>query len=117
MRGYDILMVKKRMTGSVSKIEEEKRVVSIMIDLYCAKNHASEDSLCADCEALLQYAYERLDRCRFGEKKPSCGKCKIHCYKPDMRNRIVSVMRFSGPRMVLTHPILALKHLMSVLKT
>lgn len=105
------------MIESENKIEEEKRIVSIMIETYCIKKHASKDTLCSDCQALLQYAHERLDKCAFGEQKPSCGKCDIHCYKPDMRKRIVSVMRFSGPRMLFSHPILTLKHLTSVLKS
>lgn len=35
---------------------------------------------------------------------------KVHCYKPAMREKIREVMRFSGPRMMLYHPVLAVSH-------
>ena len=33
-------------------------------------------------------------------------------YKPDMREKIREVMRFSGPRMLFYHPIMAIRHVM-----
>lgn len=42
--------------------------------------------------------------------KPVCGKCKIHCYKPSMREKIKMVMRYSGPRMIYKHPVMLAKH-------
>ena len=45
------------------------------------------------------------------ENKTFCSNCKVHCYKPDMREQIRRVMRYSGPRMIKTHPILAIRHL------
>ena len=44
------------------------------------------------------------------ETKTFCSKCKVHCYKPDMQKKIKEVMRFSGPRMLFYHPVLALRH-------
>ncbi len=69
------------------------------------------EELCADCLELLEYAHKRLDHCKFGNEKTSCQKCQVHCYKPEMRERIRTVMRFSGPRMMLYHPIIAIRHL------
>ncbi len=43
-----------------------------------------------------------------------CSKCPIHCYKPKMREHIREVMRYSGPRMIFYHPIIAIKHMLSV---
>ncbi len=54
-----------------------------MIDLYCRKNIKTKEVLCDECRELLQYANFRLDHCRFGENKPNCGGCKIHCYKKE----------------------------------
>jgi len=34
----------------------------------------------------------------------------VHCFKPVMRDKIKAVMRYSGPRMLRTHPILAMNH-------
>lgn len=53
----------------------------------------------------------RLDRCKFGNEKPTCKKCPIHCYKPDMREKMRAVMRWAGPRMMLYHPKEAIRHL------
>ena len=35
---------------------------------------------------------------------------RVHCYQTEMREKIRQVMRFSGPRMLLYHPALALWH-------
>ena len=44
------------------------------------------------------------------ENKTFCSNCKVHCYKPEIRQRIKEVMRFSGPRMIFHHPIAAFRH-------
>lgn len=93
-----------------SRIVREKRVVEIMIRLYCRKKEKNA-SLCPECTALLHYAEARLDRCPFGEGKSSCQRCTVHCYKPAMRSRMREVMRFAGPRMILYAPWEALRHL------
>ncbi|MFB2831137.1 nitrous oxide-stimulated promoter family protein [Aeromonas jandaei] len=54
-----------------------------------------------------------LARCRYGHgHKPACANCNIHCYAPAMRKQIQLVMRWSGPRMLLRHPWLAIRHLL-----
>jgi hypothetical protein len=45
------------------------------------------------------------------ETKTFCSNCKVHCYKPEMREKIKEIMRFSGPRMIFYHPIMAIRHL------
>ena len=93
------------------KREREKKVVSLMIRLYCRKNHGTKEGLCPECAELDAYARSRSDHCPFMETKTFCNNCKVHCYKPEMRERIKKVMRFSGPRMIFYHPILAVSHL------
>lgn len=93
-----------------AKREREKRMVSEMIALYCRKKHGHRDGLCPDCAALRDYAMQRSDRCPFMEHKTFCSNCKVHCYRPDMRDKIREVMRFCGPRMLLHHPIAAVRH-------
>ena len=92
-------------------IEEEKRTVRLMIGLYCSHHHVG-DGMCDECRSLAEYCDQRLDHCRFGEHKPTCKKCPVHCYKPAMRERIRQVMRYSGPRMLFRHPIASIKHLL-----
>ena len=94
-----------------SKREKEKQVVGLMISLYCKKNHHTQNGLCPDCHQLKEYAEKRSDNCPFMETKTFCSNCKIHCYKADMRRKIKEVMKFSGPRMIFYHPVLAVSHL------
>jgi hypothetical protein len=63
------------------------------------------------------YAQERIARCPFGDGKPVCNKCTVHCYNPEMRARVQTVMRYAGPRMFWHHPILAIRHLYRSRKT
>lgn len=93
----------------MSRIDREKRTVAFMIRLYCRKKEKNRQ-LCPACEALIRYAYVRLDRCRFGDRKPACRRCPVHCYRPAEREKMRRIMRFSGPRMPLYAPIAALRH-------
>lgn len=93
-----------------SKREREKQTVAFMIRLYCKKQHGTSGSLCPECDALLQYAVARSDKCPFMETKTFCSNCRVHCYKPAMREKIREVMRFAGPRMIWHHPVMALRH-------
>jgi Nitrous oxide-stimulated promoter len=61
---------------------------------------------------LFEYAQARLGKCPWGENKPVCAQCTIHCYRPDMREEVRKVMRYAGPKMLLRHPLLALDHLL-----
>ena len=90
--------------------DDEKRVVKKMITLYCNSNHNTKYELCESCSELGEYANARLERCPFGEEKPTCGSCTIHCYKPEMKAKIKKVMKFSGPRMLLCSPIYTMRH-------
>ncbi len=87
-----------------------------MINIYCLGKHGTHDGLCADCSELLRYADKRLEKCPFQEGKTTCGNCKIHCYKPAMREKIKEVMRYAGPRMMTRHPISALHHFIDGLR-
>ena len=98
-----------------TKRNREKEVVSLMIALYCRKKHGGR-TLCSDCAALDSYARQRSDRCPFMQTKTFCSNCRVHCYKPDMREKIRQVMRFSGPRMLFYHPILAIRHVIETKK-
>ena len=93
----------------MSKIEKEKRIVGIMIRVYCRHKEGNRQ-LCDDCRELLEYAEARLSRCPFGDNKTSCRKCRVHCYRPEMREKIRAVMRYSGPRMLIYAPLEFLKH-------
>ena len=122
-----ILQYRKRLrlnknTQKGNKIQDkrkrEKEMVSDMILLYCRKQHKSlrkttglgKTDLCPECADLEAYARMRSDKCPFMETKTFCSNCRVHCYKPDMRDRIRVIMRFSGPRMLFVHPVAAVRH-------
>lgn len=96
-----------------TKREREKQLVSQMIVLYCHGKHGTKkDTLCPECAALKEYAIQRSEHCPFMETKTFCSNCKVHCYQPEMREKIREVMRFSGPRMIFHHPVAALRHVL-----
>ena len=95
----------------MTRIDREKKVIGMMIELYC-RGYEGNVKLCYECTQLMAYAVARLDRCPNKMRKPTCRKCTIHCYSPMMRERIRMVMRYSGPRMLLYHPVVALRHLL-----
>lgn len=94
-----------------NKRKQEKEMVTQMIQLYCRKKHYTRNAMCAECQTLSDYANMRSDKCPFMETKTFCSNCRVHCYKPDMRNKIKEVMRYSGPRMIFHHPVAAIRHL------
>ncbi|GAB4282794.1 MAG: hypothetical protein Kow0092_37770 [Deferrisomatales bacterium] len=93
------------------RIRRERRTLEAMVRLYCRDHHGTQASGCGPCQELLAYARERLARCPFQERKTTCAKCPVHCYRPAMREQVREVMRYAGPRMLRRHPVLALLHL------
>ena len=94
-----------------SRLQNEYDTIIIMVKLYCRKQHGESDVLCDECTELLEYSKQRLSNCPFHDQKTTCENCSVHCYKKDMRTKIRDVMRYSGPRMVWQHPVLAFRHL------
>ena len=121
------------------RLRREARTLEVMVGMYCRAHHGrarrpSADGqaadghrspgaahrsapLCPECEELLAYARRRLERCPYGAEKPTCARCPTHCYRPDMREQVRAVMRYSGPRMLRSHPYLALAHLVDGRRT
>ena len=92
------------------RMVREKKTIGYMVDIYCRGHHGTHGELCQECQEFKDYAFLRLDKCPFQDKKSTCGKCVIHCYRPDMKVKVKATMRYSGPRMLLKHPTLALHH-------
>jgi len=96
--------------ASERRAKREMKTVGAMIALYCRGTHGAERGLCADCTDLWSYAQQRVAHCPLLADKPTCVNCPVHCYKPAMREKIRTVMRYSGPRMVWRHPALSVFH-------
>lgn len=88
-----------------------KMTIQRMIALYKRRSpEAQADD--AHYQALNAYADKRLDKCVFGENKPACKQCPVHCYQPAKREEMKQIMRWAGPRMLWRHPILTIRHLL-----
>ena len=99
------------MTSKYKHLDRERRTIEKMVEIYCSDHHGvAKGSLCADCRAFMDYADVRLDKCPYGDDKPTCSNCPIHCYKPAQRAKVKVIMRYAGPRMLLRHPLLAIMH-------
>ena len=98
------------------RMKREQQTVELMITHYCKDHHQTKGELCEECRGLVEYARFRLKNCPFQENKTTCGNCPIHCYKPQLREKIRVVMRYAGPRMTWRHPILAIGHMIDGLK-
>lgn len=55
--------------------------------------------VCNDCLNFLLYAFERRLRCPL-EDRPVCKHCPVHCYKPEYREKVREIMRFSGQYLI-----------------
>jgi len=90
-------------------LTREFHTMGRMVDIYCSAHHDAE-ALCDDCARFLDYAEVRLEKCPYGEDKPTCANCPVHCYKKDYREQARTIMRYAGPRMLFRHPILTISH-------
>ena len=98
------------------RLAREEATLAAMLAIYCRDHHGRQPALCPDCAALLDYARRRLATCPFGEEKPACNLCQVHCYSALQRERVKAVMRYAGPRMTWRHPLLSLYHLFDKLR-
>jgi len=98
-------------SGVGPKIQKEKETLEKLNRLYCEKKHSSSsETLCSECQTLLDYSLLRLEHCQYQEDKPTCRKCATHCYNSTMRKEIRRVMRYSGPRIALRAPMSWIRH-------
>lgn len=98
------------------RLAREWKTMSAMVQIYCRDHHRERGQpvrsadLCTECRQFLDYAEVRLERCRFGQEKPTCANCPVHCYQRDRREQARVVMRYAGPRMLWEHPVMSLRH-------
>src|ERR1035437_4625413 len=84
-------------------IEKDVKVIEQFVRSYCQAKHkatlAEGDAVCPECRELLDYAAQRRRKCPY-DPKPSCRKCKTHCYREPYRSPMREVMRFGAMRML-----------------
>jgi len=81
------------------RIKKDSKILRKFVYVYCKNNHLdrakNSDGYCDECYEVLNYALKRDEKCPL-DPKPKCKDCKIHCYKPEMRQKIKEIMKFSG---------------------
>ena len=97
------------LSGALAK---ELKTIMAMAHIYCRDHHGSGADLCGECLSFIRFAEFRLAKCPYGQTKPTCKRCPIHCYRRDMKDLARSIMTYSGPRMLVKHPYLAIRHLL-----
>ncbi|MHB9131582.1 MAG: nitrous oxide-stimulated promoter family protein [Armatimonadota bacterium] len=101
----------------MTHLDKEFSLVERMIRCACEGRHGTTaGELCPECTALRAYVQQRVQKCPYGEQKPTCQKCPIHCYRSAERERIKEVMRYAGSRMLKRGDLGALTHLLHGLK-
>ncbi len=119
--GPGIQKGRRRMTGTdrmerlkSGRLKRQAETLRVMIEMYCRAHHqggSGPSHVCRDCEELTAYALKRLACCPFGQDKPTCDHCKVHCFRPEYKEKIRQAMAYAGPRLLLRHPIMSLDHL------
>jgi hypothetical protein len=94
-----------------SRREREADIVQKMIKMYCKAHHNAEGHLCIQCDALSVYSEKRALSCMYGDIKPVCKECPVHCYTPQKREQIKQVMTWAGPKMIFRNPLFAITHI------
>lgn len=98
------------------ELYREYKTVTLMIGLYCRKIHGHKNTICENCQNLLEYAEKRIIKCPHYASKIPCSQCRTHCYGEPYRSDIRGVMRYAGPRMIIYHPVTAVFHMVSTFK-
>jgi len=100
------------MSLETPRLKREFKTMRRMVEIHC-RDHcdANTGTPCPECSEFLAYAERRLEKCPYGDDKPVCAKCPVHCYRKQRREQAREIMRYAGPRMMLRHPWLALMHM------
>ena len=84
---------RERCTGEV---EKHISVLREFVKVYCRAHHnPPEGGICDECHELLIYARLKILACPY-DPKPKCKNCPTQCYKPEMREKVREIMRYSG---------------------
>ena len=105
-------------TPMTKKERKDLRVLVSFTSVYCRHHHdeakagvdignescaplvEGKHPVCTDCREFLAYAVARRIHCPL-DPKPDCKHCPVHCYKPNYRQQVKDVMRFSGKHLLL----------------
>ncbi|MBQ9479017.1 MAG: nitrous oxide-stimulated promoter family protein [Selenomonadaceae bacterium] len=105
------LLPKRKPPEQVNNVPKEKENIRKTFEVYCRANHHTEgDKLCPKCTALLTTVFMKISRCPYGITKPICDRCETPCFGEVPTRDFLEVMRSSQRKMLLSHPIMTVKH-------
>lgn len=105
------LLPKRKPPEPVNNTPKEKETIRKTFGVYCRANHNTEgDKLCPKCTALLTTVFTKIARCPYGMSKPICEKCETPCFGEAATKSFLEVMQSSQRKMLLSHPIMTVKH-------
>lgn len=102
------------------------KLIGKFVEIYCAGKHGASDrstvtlpgglgsrTICPSCAAFLEYAVTKRMKCPLEAEKPTCKRCRIHCYAPQQRQLVREIMSYSGRKLILRGRLDYLIHYLS----
>ena len=105
------ILPKRKEPELKNNVPKEKENIRKTFGVYCNANHGTTDNkLCPKCTALLTTVMLKIQRCPYGIAKPICDACETSCFGEVPTNEFRAVMKAGQKKMLLSHPLMAVKH-------
>ena len=97
-------------------IQQKKdiKLLGKFTEIFCRAKHRNAEfirvslpaalgvrTICPECRSFLEYAIAKRLTCPLEAEKPTCKKCRIHCYDRQRRDKVREIMSYVGRRMVM----------------
>ena len=110
------ILPKRKEPELKNNVPKEKEHIRNTFGEYCNANHGTEGGkLCAKCTAVLSTVLIKISRCPYGIGKPICEQCETPCFGERFTNDFNTIMKGGQKKMLLSHPIMTVKHKIAVL--
>ena len=107
---FSKFLPKRKPVEIKNNVPKEKENIKTTFAVYCHKNHnTSGEALCPKCTALLATIMIKMSRCPYGITKPICDRCDRPCFGAKQTKEFLE-MNSSQKHMLLSHPIMTVKH-------
>ncbi|MBR4695149.1 MAG: nitrous oxide-stimulated promoter family protein [Selenomonadaceae bacterium] len=108
---FSKFLPKRKPVEIKNNVPKEKENIKTTFAVYCHKNHnTSGEALCPKCTALLATIMIKMSRCPYGITKPICDRCDRPCFGAKQTKEFLEIMNSSQKHMLLSHPIMTVKH-------
>jgi Nitrous oxide-stimulated promoter len=94
--------------------KKDIRLIGAFVEVYCDGKHGAverslfslpaglgERRLCSECADFMTYAINKRMKCPLEAEKPTCKRCRIHCYAKTQRERVREIMAYSGRKLMM----------------